>query len=85
MQYYAHTDGERKQTLKEHLRGTAELAEKFAGQFGKKDWGFCCGALHDIGKYSENIKRKLQRMIVYVWIIPVQEHSFVWKKVDCMD
>ena len=59
MQYYAHTDGERKQTLKEHLRGTAELAEKFAGQFGKKDWGFCCGALHDIGKYSEKYQKKI--------------------------
>ena len=56
MEYFAHVDEgnrDRKQTLKEHLEGTAGLAAQFAESFGKKDWGYCCGMLHDIGKYSE--------------------------------
>ena len=50
MEYYAHIDEERKQTVKEHLQGTAELAKNFATKFGNGDWGYCCGMLHDIGK-----------------------------------
>ena len=53
MEYIAHSDGERVQTLKEHLEGTARLAEAFASRFGKGDWGYCCGLLHDIGKYAQ--------------------------------
>lgn len=60
MKYIAHIDGEREQSLKEHLYGTAELAGKFAGKFGKKDWGYCCGMMHDIGKYSVEFQRKIQ-------------------------
>ena len=41
MEYIAHKDGERVQTVKEHLYGTAELAGSFAGKFGKKEWGYC--------------------------------------------
>ena len=51
MEYIAHKDGDREQTVKEHLTGTAKLASEFAGKFGKADWGYCCGMLHDIGKY----------------------------------
>ena len=47
-EYIAHKDGCRVQTLKDHLEGTARLAGNFAGQFGKSDWGYCCGLLHDI-------------------------------------
>lgn len=53
MKYIAHKDGEREQTIKEHLIGTAILAGQFAEKFGSKDWGYCGGMLHDIGKYSE--------------------------------
>lgn len=53
MQYIAHKDGEREQTMKDHLSGTAQLSGKFAARFGKEDWGYCCGMLHDIGKYSK--------------------------------
>ena len=52
MEYIAHLNEERTQTLKDHLCGTAELAGHFAGRFGKSDWGYACGMLHDIGKYS---------------------------------
>ena len=53
MRYIAHKDGERVQTVKEHLEGTAERAGNFAEKFGKREWGYCCGMLHDIGKYSK--------------------------------
>ena len=60
MEYYAHIDEERKQTVKEHLQGTAELAKNFATKFGNGDWGYCCGMLHDIGKYSKEFQDKIQ-------------------------
>lgn len=60
MEYLAHIDGEREQSVKEHLEGTAELAEKFAAKFGKADWGYCCGMLHDIGKYSAEFQKKIK-------------------------
>ena len=50
MNYLAHRDEEREQLLLEHLEGTAKRAQYFAGKFGKEDWGYCCGLLHDIGK-----------------------------------
>ena len=59
MEYLAHVDGERKQTIKEHLNETAKLAGTFAGRFGKSDWGYCCGMLHDIGKYSAEFQKKI--------------------------
>ena len=59
MEYIAHKDGERIQTVKEHLYGTAELAGSFAERFGKKEWGYCCGMLHDLGKYSKEFQRKI--------------------------
>lgn len=60
MDYIAHKDGERTQTVKAHLTGTAQLAGKFAAKFGKEDWGYCCGMLHDIGKYSDAFQKKIK-------------------------
>lgn len=60
MDYIAHKDGERTQTVKAHLTGTAKLAGKFAAKFGKEDWGYCCGMLHDIGKYSAAFQKKIK-------------------------
>ena len=60
MKYIAHIDGNREQLLKDHLQGTARLAEKFAEKFGNADWGFFCGMLHDIGKYSDEFQKKIQ-------------------------
>lgn len=59
MEYLAHLDGDREQSVKDHLQGTADLAEEFAAKFGKADWGYCCGMLHDIGKYSQEFQRKI--------------------------
>lgn len=60
MEYIAHLNEERTQTLKDHLCGTAELAGYFAGRFGKSDWGYACGMLHDIGKYSLAFQDKIK-------------------------
>lgn len=61
-EYLAHLDEDRirEQTVKDHLYGTAELAGKFAERFGKKEWGYCCGLLHDIGKYSDAFQTKIK-------------------------
>lgn len=58
MEYCAHKDGDREQLVREHLQGTVELAAEFAEKFGKADWGYCCGLLHDIGKYSREFQTK---------------------------
>lgn len=60
MEYIAHLNEGRTQTLKDHLCGTAELASRFAERFGKSDWGYCCGMLHDIGKYSLAFQEKIK-------------------------
>lgn len=60
MKYLAHKNGEEEQTIKEHLLGTAQLAGAFAAKFGKEDWGYCSGMLHDIGKYSVEFQKKIQ-------------------------
>lgn len=62
MEYLAHIsdDKKRRQSIKEHLEGTACLAEKFAGEFGKGEWGYCCGMLHDIGKYSQAFQKRIR-------------------------
>lgn len=60
MKYIAHTEGNREQLLIEHLQGTAMLTGEFAARFGKEDWGYCCGLLHDIGKYSIEFQQKIK-------------------------
>lgn len=60
MEYLAHIEGERKQTVKEHLEQTAALAGDFADHFGKREWGYAAGLLHDIGKYSDAFQDKIK-------------------------
>lgn len=60
MKYIAHKDGAREQSMVEHLSGTAKMAGKFAGKFGMEDWGFCCGMIHDVGKYSKEFQNKIK-------------------------
>ena len=59
MKYLAHIAEDREQTLAEHLEKTAQLAGEFAERFGKREWGYCCGLLHDIGKYSLEFQKKI--------------------------
>lgn len=61
MKYIAHKEQEREQTIKEHLCGTAQLAGEFAEKFGKGEWGYCCGKMHDIGKYSQEFQEKIKK------------------------
>ena len=53
-------DWEHWHTLKAHLCGTADRADKFATKFGAADFGRVAGLLHDIGKYSERFQRRLR-------------------------
>ena len=60
MKYSAHiaADG-REQAVSEHLRGTAELAARFASRFGAGDAAYFAGALHDAGKCTSGFQRRL--------------------------
>lgn len=58
-EYLAHISGERKQTVEDHLIGTAKLASKFADAFDAGDFGYLAGMAHDIGKYSEGFQKRL--------------------------
>jgi len=57
--FYAHSvEGKPKsewQELEEHLRVTAELAKKFANEFGSGDWAYLAGLWHDLGKWRSLI------------------------------
>lgn len=52
-------DNLREQSILDHLKGTANLAGGFASAFGAGDWGYGCGLLHDIGKYSDSFQKRL--------------------------
>lgn len=52
-------DGQRTQTIQEHLHGTAERAASFAKPFGGESQARLAGLLHDIGKYSDGFQRRL--------------------------
>lgn len=60
MKYIAHREEDREQLLLDHLTGTAEKAKEFAEVFGKGEWGYCCGMLHDLGKYSDKFQRRIR-------------------------
>lgn len=61
MKYLAHiNDKGEEQPLKNHLEGTASLCGKYADSFGAYEWGYCCGLLHDIGKYSLKFQKRIR-------------------------
>ncbi|MGN0619900.1 MAG: CRISPR-associated helicase Cas3' [Ruminiclostridium sp.] len=58
MAYYAHKEGDSLQTVSEHLKGVAELAEGFSiGSMKKMAYGV--GEFHDLGKYTSVFQRRL--------------------------
>lgn len=63
MTYYAHVsdDGQRMQTVAEHLTGTAELCRGFAAAFGAAEAGELAGLAHDLGKCTEGFQNRLLR------------------------
>lgn len=59
--YLAHISEDkcREQNLLDHLTATAEMAGQFAAAFDCEGWGYGCGILHDIGKYSQKFQARL--------------------------
>ncbi len=62
-EYYAHSlEGkplENWHRLEDHLKAVAELARRFADDFGAGEWAYLAGLWHDLGKYSEEFQRLL--------------------------
>lgn len=81
MDYFAHIDGERKQSVLEHSEGVARLAGMFAGEFGKYEWDIavvCCMILEStVSGSREDFKKEMFR-----WTIRRPEHNFVRRKED---
>lgn len=58
--FYAHiSEDGRKQTVLQHLEGTAGLASEFAKVFGEEQMGQLLGLAHDIGKYTVGFQNRL--------------------------
>lgn len=58
--YIAHiTENGNVQTIEEHLQRTAELAARFAADFGAADAARYAALAHDIGKYSDAFQKRL--------------------------
>ena len=47
------------QKLHEHLDRVADRASASAEVFKSRDWGYCAGLWHDLGKYSSEFQAKL--------------------------
>jgi len=58
--FYAHSKEGRPpeewQTLEEHLKNVAEIAEKCATKFQSADWGWNAGWLHDLVESDRSIR-----------------------------
>ena len=61
MEYYAHVsdDGLRRQTVAEHLEGTAALCRRFAAAFDAGEYGELVGLTHDLGKCTKGFQDRL--------------------------
>lgn len=64
--YYAHSlagkPPEEWQLLEEHLMNVADMAKRFADDFGAGMWGYLAGLWHDLGKYSNEFQERLQSL-----------------------
>ena len=69
MKYYAHSSENPEkswQTLTDHLGKTAKIAGEYASKFNAEEFGYICGMLHDLGKYSQKFQQKLEGAILRV-------------------
>lgn len=60
MEYYAHMDGDRVQSVKAHLEAVSQRCGEFADAFGAGKQGAWIGLAHDIGKCSAAFQKRLQ-------------------------
>ena len=60
-EYLAHiSEDGRRQTVLEHLEGTAALCSRFAADLAVEDQGRLAGLAHDLGKYSGPFQARLR-------------------------
>lgn len=60
MEYYAHIDEYRTQTVKEHLEAVSQRCGEFSNAFCAKEQGEWIGLAHDIGKCSIEFQKRLK-------------------------
>jgi CRISPR-associated endonuclease/helicase Cas3 len=62
MEYFSHSKGVAgtKKLLREHLREVAETACRYASPFDAGEQAWMAGMLHDLGKYGELFRRRLE-------------------------
>lgn len=68
------------QSNEEHQNGVANLASKFAGEFGMAEWGRALGLLHDKGKEQKTFQQHIQKESGYTPDIKVEgdySHAYV--------
>ena len=49
--------------LEDHLRKVAEIAQKFADDFGAGNWAYLAGLWHDVGKYKIELQEMLTKLL----------------------
>lgn len=47
--------------MDDHLKGTSQLASKFALKFNNPEWGRLVGLWHDLGKYAEEFQEYIKK------------------------
>lgn len=85
MEYIAHSDKERVQTLKAHLEGTARLAEAFASRFGKGIGGIAAGCFTILENIPMISRRKSGKTAQLWWITPLPGQRSACRKAACTD
>lgn len=75
MEYYAHKNRNKKETLLHHLKRTGELCKKFGSKFGNGKICEFMGLNHDLGKHTLKFKKvlngemfKVDHAIIGAWI-----------------
>ena len=67
------------QSNEEHQNGVADLAAKFAGEFGMAEWGRVLGLLHDKGKEQKAFQQYIKKESGYDPDIKVEgEHNHAY-------
>ena len=65
--YLAHiSEDGLKETVREHLQQTGDLASCFAASFGAEEQGRLAGLAHDIGKYSDAFQQRIRGAAIHV-------------------